>query len=136
MITIEYEVAPYSNISKYFGLVSCLHYCNNSSIRLKINRWIQQTESGKRRRGAVSIAAGTTKGNRDVEQRSMIFHLCLRLGHLWFAQYATRVRMSEIFLSISRIDLSSSPAIICFFSFGRRKYVSHRSPSIVPFVGA
>jgi hypothetical protein len=51
-------------------------------------------------------------------------------------QYATRVLMSEIFLSISRIVRSSSPAIICFLSFDSKKNVSQRSPSIVPLLGA
>lgn len=50
-------------------------------------------------------------------------------------QYAALVLMSEIFLSTSRTDRSNSPAIICFLSFGNKKYVSHKSPSIVPFDG-
>ena len=59
-----------------------------------------------------------------------------KLGQVEINGMAVHPTSREIFLSISRTDRSSSPAIICFLSLGNKKYVSHKSPSIVPFDGA
>ena len=46
-------------------------------------------------------------------------------GKKWRGRERGKGRLTEIFLSISRTERSSSPAIICFLSFGRRAKRSH-----------
>ncbi len=43
--------------------------------------------------------------------------------------------LTEIFRSISRTDLSNSPAMTCFLSFGRRANRSHTTPISGPVLG-